>query len=234
MTICTYSPFSKSYRATEKSSLPATRYLPSWEMSTEFIYFCWNLKIRWLIHENLQNLWKLRQVWTLKGINRLIQFHFFVNLQHFAWFLKLKTTLNIFKIEKLNLENMFTFLIIILSLNNLGIFKNLIVFIIIVRKIGNRSIEYILMSLLNLLMLVIVVSYLYLLLTLIIEVLKSGINLILKLILLEMILILVLIEQIRLDILRNLVILLIILQTYSTLYILVIAITLVHTRHLFK
>jgi hypothetical protein len=129
---------------------------------------------------------------------------------------------------------MFTFLIIILSLNNLGIFKNLIIFIIIVRKIGNWSIEYILMGLLDLLMLVIVVSYLYLLLTLIIEVLKSGINLILKLILLEMILILVLIEQIRLDILRNLVILLIILQTYSTLYILVIAITLVHTRHLFK
>jgi hypothetical protein len=129
---------------------------------------------------------------------------------------------------------MFTFLIIILSLNNLGIFKNLIVFIIIVRKIGNRSIEYILMGLLDLLMLVIVVSYLYLLLTLIIEVLKSGINLILKLILLVMILILVLIEQIRLDILRNLVILLIILQTYSTLYILVIAITLVDTRHLFK
>jgi len=129
---------------------------------------------------------------------------------------------------------MFTFLIIILSLNNLGIFKNLIIFIIIVRKIGNWSIEYILMGLLDLLMLVIVVSYLYLLLTLIIEVLKSGINLILKLILLEMILILVLIEQIRLDILRNLVILLIILQTYSTLYILVIAITLVDTRHLFK
>jgi hypothetical protein len=129
---------------------------------------------------------------------------------------------------------MFTFLIIILSLNNLGIFKNLIIFIIIVRKIGNWSIEYILMGLLDLLMLVIVVSYLYLLLTLIIEVLKSGINLILKLILLEMILILVLIEQIRLDILRNLVILLIILQTYSTLYILVIAITLVNTRHLFK
>ena len=129
---------------------------------------------------------------------------------------------------------MFTFLIIILSLNNLGIFKNLIIFIIIVRKIGNWSIEYILMGLLDLLMLVIVVSYLYLLLTLIIEVLKSGINLILKLILLEMILILVLIEQIRLDILRNLVILLIILQTYSTLYILVITITLADTRHLFK
>ena len=36
----TYSPFSRSYRATEKSSLPATRYLPSWEMSTEFTSFC--------------------------------------------------------------------------------------------------------------------------------------------------------------------------------------------------
>ena len=36
----TYSPLSKSYRATEKSSLPATRYLPSCEISTEFTSFC--------------------------------------------------------------------------------------------------------------------------------------------------------------------------------------------------
>jgi hypothetical protein len=43
----TYSPFSKSYRATEKSSLPATRYLPSCDISIEFISFYYsNNKIK--------------------------------------------------------------------------------------------------------------------------------------------------------------------------------------------
>jgi hypothetical protein len=35
----TYSPLSKSYSDTELSSHPATKNLPSWEMSIEFISF---------------------------------------------------------------------------------------------------------------------------------------------------------------------------------------------------
>jgi hypothetical protein len=80
-------------------------------------------------------------------------------------------------------------------------------------------------------MLEIIISYLYLLLTLIVIIWRPTIDLILKLIGLKMILILKLIEMIRLNILYDLI-LLIILKTNSTLYILVIGIIQVHTRHL--
>jgi hypothetical protein len=40
-----YSPRSRSYRETELSSHPATRYFPSCDMSSEFTSFCYKSKL---------------------------------------------------------------------------------------------------------------------------------------------------------------------------------------------